>query len=76
MTTNNWREEFEEKFSSKLDFQKICTQEISPTYPVVHTFEISDFIETQIAQARSEWYEYWYNKWWLEAKEDDVMWEI
>lgn len=52
--TNNWQEEFDIKFSDKLDFQKSCTQDLHPTYPVIYTYELEAFIETQISLARKE----------------------
>ena len=51
------------------EFDKHFTTGIKSSYL---TKEWVFFIETQIALASEKAY----NKWWLEAKEDAVMWEI
>lgn len=66
-TPQSWREQFAKDYTTKV-FEWASLEENTRNSLAYFTA----FIETQIAQA----YEKWYNKWWLEAKEDAVMWEI
>jgi len=53
MTNNNWIEEFDE-IQSRLDFQNSCTLDLHPTYPVVFTYEIIDFISNLLTKKDQE----------------------